>query len=69
MTSRGYQQRNSNHTFVRHRATSKLSILRVYIDNIILRGDGDEGIKQTKDFLAKEFEIKDLGGLKYFIGI
>ena len=41
----------------------------MYIDDIILTRDYEEEISKRKDFLAKEFEIKDLVNLKYFLGM
>ncbi|MCR2847972.1 hypothetical protein KN825_15555, partial [Weizmannia coagulans] len=41
----------------------------VYIDDIILTGDHHDELQKLKEFLAKEFEIKDLGKLKYFLGM
>lgn len=41
----------------------------VYMDEIILtRNDMDEIIK-IKQALAKEFEVKNLGSLRYFFGM
>ena len=34
-----------------------------------LKGNYEEEVQRLKDFLAKEFEIKDLGSLKYFLGM
>ena len=39
------------------------------MNDIILTGNHEEEIKGLKDFLAKEFEVKDLGILKYFVGM
>ena len=39
------------------------------MDDIGLSGDDSEEIVQLKKYLAKEFEIKDLGSLRYFLGI
>lgn len=44
-------------------------ILLVYVDDIILIGDDFVGIGQVKKNLGKTFDIKDLGCLKYFMGI
>jgi len=66
----GYDQCQTDHTmFVKHSSTGKKAILIVYVDDIILTGDHDEEILKLKSFLAKEFEIKDLGNLKYFLGM
>ena len=47
----------------------KMSILIVYVDDIILTGNDEEGIRKLKGQLACEFETKDLGPLKYFLGM
>jgi hypothetical protein len=41
----------------------------VYVDDIVLTGNDDGEIQNLKHLLANEFEIKDLGSLKYFLGI
>lgn len=35
----------------------------------MVTGDDKKGIQDLNEFLANEFEIKDLGFLKYFLGI
>lgn len=40
-----------------------------YVDNIIVMSDYHEEIACLKAHLAKEFEIKDLGNMRYFMGI
>ncbi|KAL0641708.1 hypothetical protein Bca4012_103634 [Brassica carinata] len=48
---------------------SGMVALLVYVDDIIITGSDKEGIKATKEFLKSMFEIKDLGEMKYFLGI
>ncbi|RVW74839.1 Retrovirus-related Pol polyprotein from transposon RE1 [Vitis vinifera] len=47
----------------------KLTILIMYVDNTILISNDVEEMTMIKLKLAKEFEIKDLGNLRYFLGI
>ena len=65
-----YQQSQVDHTMFYKRADNgKLPILIVYVDDIIITGDDSEGIQALKKNLATEFETKDLGQLKYFLGM
>ncbi len=41
----------------------------VYVDDIILAGKMDEQLQTIKDHLSREFDIKDLGRLQYFLGM
>ena len=66
----GYTQRQADHTlFYRHSKEGKISILIVYVDDIILTGDDHVEQERLKRVLASDFEIKDLGGLEYFLGM
>lgn len=52
-----------------HSIDGKIAILIVYIDNIIQTENGIAEMEQLKQCLASGFEIKDLGSLKYFLGM
>ena len=41
----------------------------MYVDNIILTRNDHEEIERFKGVMAREFEIKDLGPLRYFLGM
>jgi len=70
MISMGNQQSQSDHTlFIKHSPKGKLTLLLVYVDDMIVAGDGEHEKQVLKEKLAIQFEIKDLGKLKYFLGI
>jgi hypothetical protein len=54
--------------FYRHKG-SCITILAVYVDDIVITGDDVEEIKSLKKKLGRAFEVKDLGPLRYFLGI
>ncbi|KAG8473197.1 hypothetical protein CXB51_035225 [Gossypium anomalum] len=65
----GYSQGQADHTmFYRHSQRGRIAVIIVYVD-IILAGDDMDEIRRLKEHLALEFVIKDLGHLKYFLGI
>lgn len=41
----------------------------VYVDDIVVIGNDEVKVAQLKSILKRKFEIKDLGSLKYFLGI
>jgi hypothetical protein len=40
-----------------------------YIDDMIITGDDLSGIQELKDFLSRNFGMKNLGHLSYFLGL
>lgn len=65
-----YLQCQSDHTmFIKHFNMSRISVIIVYVDDIVITGNDEEEIMQIKLLLSKEFEMKDLGLLKYFLGM
>ncbi|RVW90322.1 Retrovirus-related Pol polyprotein from transposon RE1 [Vitis vinifera] len=66
----GYKQDQADHTlFVKKSHAGKMVILIVYVDDIILFGNDMEELQNLKKYLSEEFEVKDLGNLKYFFGM
>ena len=41
----------------------------IYVDDIILTARNEKQLKQVKEKLSAKFNIKDLGELKYFLGM
>lgn len=49
--------------------SDEFTVLLVYVDDIILTGTSLSKITKVKQFLDITFRIKDLGDLKYFLGL
>jgi hypothetical protein len=65
----GYGQCNGDHTVFYKHSNQKITILAVYVDDIIIIGDDEAEIGRLKQCLSNAFEVKDLGQLRYFLGI
>jgi len=64
-----YTQSNADHSlFIKHTSTS-FTVLLVYVDDVIVAGDSLEEFESIKNILHSSFKIKDLGQLKYFLGL
>ena len=69
MRKYGFQQSNFDHTLFPKHKQGKVIALIIYVDDMIITGDDLEEIARLQKQLAYEFEMKNLGGLKYFLGI
>lgn len=65
----GFAQCQTDHTMsVEYSKEGVMTIFIVYVYDIIIIGDDHDMIGELKQLLAKEFEVKDLGQLKCFLG-
>ncbi|KAK3037693.1 hypothetical protein RJ639_030637 [Escallonia herrerae] len=68
MKAFGYSQSNADHTlFIKKQG--KITALIVYVDDMVVTGNDPEERKALQNYLSQEFEMKDLGSLKFFLGI
>ena len=47
----------------------EMFMVAVYVDDIILAGKSNKRIAEVKQNLAKQFQVKDIGELHYFLGL
>lgn len=65
----GFVQFYSDYSlFTYRRKDVHLSIL-VYVDDLIIAWNSLRGVDDLKEYLGRCFHMKDLGALKYFLGI
>ncbi|XP_049405441.1 F-box/FBD/LRR-repeat protein At1g13570-like [Solanum stenotomum] len=69
MKAFGYTQRNTYHTLFLKRQQGKIIALIVYVDDLVVTGIDPEERKALQSYLSKEFKLKDLGPIKFFLEI
>ncbi|KAJ4808000.1 Retroelement pol polyprotein-like [Rhynchospora pubera] len=69
LESYGFVQSKADYSlFTWHRGNAFLAIL-VYVDDLVIAENSDNGICEFKQYMSNMFHMKDLGQLKYFLGI
>ena len=69
LNSRNYQQSKNDPSLFLKQSASDITILAIYVDDILLTGSNPTEIHSIKQHLDNEFTIKDLGLLHYFLGM
>lgn len=69
MINFGYHQSNSYHTLFLKKQQGKITILIVYVDDMVFIRNDTKEREALQKYLSTEFKIKDLVPLKYFLGI
>ena len=69
MRAFGYRQSNSDYTLFLKKQHGKITTLIVYVDDMVVLGNDPKERKVLQNYLSREFEMKDLSPLKYFLGI
>ncbi|XP_075074543.1 uncharacterized protein LOC142162130 [Nicotiana tabacum] len=65
----GMKKSNCDHTVFYKKSDDGILLLVVYVDDIVITGSDITGISTLKSFLHTQFQTKDLGQLKYFLGV
>ncbi|CAJ2657635.1 unnamed protein product [Trifolium pratense] len=69
LTTIGYTQMLSDPTLFTKSTKDSFTTILVYVDDIVLTGNSLAEIEATKSRLHKAFGIKDIGTLKFFLGL
>lgn len=65
----GFIQSGLDHSIFINKQGTNISIILIYVDGMLVTGRNLGLIEDTKSLLQKAFKIKDLGALKYFLGM
>lgn len=62
------KSQNDHSLFILNKGTEYI-VLLVYVDDVIITGTSTTIIQEVKQFINDRFKIKDLGELKFFLGL
>jgi hypothetical protein len=65
----GLLRRQTDHSVFHLHTSASYVLLVVYVDDIVIIGDESGDIALLKLFLQQRFHAKDLGKIRYFLGI
>jgi hypothetical protein len=65
----GFMQSTYDHSLFTKREGTDLVIILIYVDDLLITGSSNVLISEAKATLNQHFKMKDLGELKYFLGI
>ena len=65
----GYEQCPYEHTLYIKKSGEDAMFIALYVDDLILMGNNAELIEGFKEDMMKEFEMTDLGLMKYFLSL
>ncbi|CAL8998681.1 unnamed protein product [Prunus brigantina] len=65
----GFIQSKADYSLFTCKKGTSFTALLIYVDDILITGNDQKAISSLKQFLQSRFKIKDLGDLKYFLGI
>ncbi|MCO5562274.1 hypothetical protein L7F22_015899 [Adiantum nelumboides] len=60
---------HADHSLYVRQRDAGFKLITIYVDDLIIVGDNETEIEHVKVLLKKEFEMKDLGELRYFCGL
>ncbi|MCO5548192.1 hypothetical protein L7F22_001650 [Adiantum nelumboides] len=69
LISIGFHMADADHSLYVRKNENGIVIIGIYVDDLIIGGDNEGKIMHVKSFLKKKFDMKDLGELRYFLGI
>ncbi len=69
LVTSGFQTSNVDFSLYVKKTDHGIVVIVIYVDDLIITGDSDADISDLNKLLKQKFEMKDLGELRYFLGI
>ncbi|KAK3041741.1 hypothetical protein RJ639_000665 [Escallonia herrerae] len=64
-----FSQSTHDYSLFTHHTSCGVTLLLLYVDDVLITGNDVEGIGELKQLLCQSFQMKDLGPLTYFLGL
>ena len=65
----GFQQSHLDYSLMTKKVGDDIVVVLIYVDDLLVTGSSCQLIEETKQVLKDHFRIKDLGDLRFFLGI
>ena len=65
----GFKQSQADHSLFTKVCGDSFTAILLYVDDMIVTGNNQKAIDDVKRFIGSCFKVKDLGPLKYFLGV
>lgn len=65
----GYKQSKADSSLFSLCTSTTIIVVLVYVDDLLISGNNVDSINSLKQMLSQFFQMKDLGQLRYFLGI
>lgn len=69
LLSHGFLQSKADYSMLIKQTSSTITVILIYVDDIIISRNSDSEIQSLQKLLSTYFNMKDLGCLRYFLGI
>jgi hypothetical protein len=63
------KSQNEETLFFKTNKIGNILLVSIYVDDLIYTGDDESMVKDFKESMQKEFDMSDLGKMRYFLGI
>ncbi len=65
----GFCMSDVDHSLYVRKNDEGIVVITIYVDDLIVGGDNEKEVEHVKSLLKQKFDMKDLGELKFFLGI